>query len=42
VIYADCQNAERIGQTLREAGGYVRAVEEIEAFIGVKQLQLVG
>jgi hypothetical protein len=30
------QNAERIGQTLRDAGGYARAVEEIEAFIGVE------
>lgn len=27
------QNAERIGRTLKEAGGYLRAVEEIEAYI---------
>jgi hypothetical protein len=27
------QNAQRIGQTLKEAGGYLRAVEEIEAYM---------
>ena len=27
------RNAERIGKTLREAGGYLRAVKEIEAFL---------
>jgi len=27
------RNAERIGKTLREAGGYLRAVREIEAFL---------
>ena len=33
------QNAQRIGQTLREAGGYIRAVAELEAFIGLRQPQ---
>jgi len=27
------QNAERIGKTLKDAGGYLRAVEEIEAYV---------
>jgi hypothetical protein len=27
------QNAQRIGQTLKEAGGYLQAVEEIEAYM---------
>jgi MGT family glycosyltransferase len=35
------QQARRIGDSLRAAGGYLRAVEEIEAFIGVSQLQPV-
>ncbi len=35
------QQAERIGETLRAAGGYQRAVEEIEAFVGVRQPQRV-
>jgi MGT family glycosyltransferase len=30
------ENAERIGDTLKAAGGYLRAVAEIEAFIGEK------
>jgi len=34
------ENAERIGETLRAAGGYPRAVEEIEAFLGVRAPQL--
>lgn len=33
------RHAERIGQSLRDAGGYLRAVEEIEAHIGVAELQ---
>jgi MGT family glycosyltransferase len=33
------QQAERIGDTLKAAGGYPRAVEEIEAFVGEKELQ---
>jgi MGT family glycosyltransferase len=32
-------NAERIGETLKAAGGYVRAADEIEAFVGVKHPQ---
>lgn len=34
------ENAEQMGKTLREAGGYQRAVEEIEAFIGVAEREL--
>lgn len=30
------QNAQRMGQTLKDAGGYMRAVEEIEAYISQK------
>jgi len=33
------QQAERIGATLRDAGGYLRAVEEIEAFVGIRERQ---
>jgi UDP:flavonoid glycosyltransferase YjiC (YdhE family) len=33
------QQAARIGETLKAAGGYRRAADEIETFIGVKQLQ---
>jgi MGT family glycosyltransferase len=35
------QRAETIGETLKAAGGYLRAVEEIESFIGEKQPQAV-
>jgi MGT family glycosyltransferase len=31
------QNAEHIGKTLADAGGYFRAVEEIETFIGITE-----
>ncbi len=31
------QNARYYGQTLKDAGGYLRAVDEIEAFIGQRQ-----
>jgi UDP:flavonoid glycosyltransferase YjiC (YdhE family) len=33
------QNAQRIGQTLQDAGGYLRAVAEIEAYIPEKLAQ---
>jgi UDP:flavonoid glycosyltransferase YjiC (YdhE family) len=33
------ENARRIGETLRAAGGYKRAADEIEAFAGVKRPQ---
>jgi MGT family glycosyltransferase len=33
------KQAERIGATLRAAGGYLRAVEEIETVMGVKALE---
>lgn len=33
------QNAERIGESLRNAGGYQRAVEEIESFIQTHSLE---
>lgn len=33
------QNSEHIGNTLKAAGGYRQAVEEIEAFIGIRQPQ---
>jgi len=32
-----CQQAEHYGQTLKDAGGYLQAVSEIEAYIGEKQ-----
>jgi UDP:flavonoid glycosyltransferase YjiC (YdhE family) len=35
------ENAARIGDSLKAAGGYRRAVEEIEAFMGVRQAQEV-
>jgi MGT family glycosyltransferase len=35
------QNAQRIGETLREAGGYERAVEEIETYVGEKAVAIV-
>ncbi|MBX3085587.1 MAG: glycosyl transferase [Anaerolineae bacterium] len=34
------QNAQHIGETLRAAGGYVRAADEIEAYIGVTERML--
>src|SRR5262249_53071367 len=33
------ENARRIGETLRAAGGYRRAADEIEALAGVKHAQ---
>lgn len=33
------ENAEYIGKTLKDAGGYLRAVEEIEAFIDLGKSQ---
>jgi len=33
------ENARRIGETLRAAGGYKRAADEIEGFAGVKRTQ---
>jgi MGT family glycosyltransferase len=33
------QHAEHMGETLKAAGGYQRAVEEIEAFVGTKEPQ---
>lgn len=30
------ENAERVGKTLRDAGGYMRAVDEIEVFVGAE------
>ena len=33
-------NAERIGETLKAAGGYLQAVEEIEAFASIRQRQI--
>jgi hypothetical protein len=35
------QRAKQIGETLRAAGGYRRAVEEIEAFVGMKAMEAV-
>ena len=34
------QNAQIIGQTLKDAGGYIRAVEEIETFFGKQGLNI--
>jgi MGT family glycosyltransferase len=34
------QNAAKYGQTLKDAGGYMRAADELEAYIGAKQPQL--
>jgi MGT family glycosyltransferase len=33
------QRAQQMGETLRAAGGYLQAVEEIETFVGVKATQ---
>jgi UDP:flavonoid glycosyltransferase YjiC (YdhE family) len=34
------RQAEHIGQSLRDAGDYLRAVEEIEAFLGIQQAKV--
>jgi UDP:flavonoid glycosyltransferase YjiC (YdhE family) len=33
------QHARQMGETLRTAGGYLRAVQEIETFVGMKATQ---
>jgi hypothetical protein len=35
------QHARQMGETLRAAGGYLQAVEEIETFVGVRDTQTV-